>query len=146
MQQQRIQHLYQEAPGTKFESSPTNMEEVETEAVKFQRLRDKMNPISIQLFVDDTQVQRMLLFPTVSFKKVKELIQVKCEKYFECKIEVGMICYVDSDGDLVRVLKEEDWIECKYDMRRDVFLRLDLIDCTSISMENSEGDIFSAYE
>jgi hypothetical protein len=140
-QQQRIQHLYQEALTNESESSPppTSTEEVETEAVKFQRMRD--TPIAIKLFIDDTQIQRMLVFPIVSFKKVEDLIQVKCEKYFKRKIEIGMICYVEArNGDLVRVLKEEDWLECKYEMRRADFIRLDLIDCTdngSLSNENS---------
>jgi hypothetical protein len=109
-------------------------------AVKFQGMQ--CTPISIQLFVDGTQVQRMLLFPTISFDKVAELIQVKCEKYYKRKIEIGMICYVEArNGDLAQIMKEEDWLKCKYDMRREDFLRLYLIDCTDAG--SLEGEIVS---
>jgi hypothetical protein len=128
-------------------SPPEIVEDLEPAAIKFQRTRDMSTPVTIKLFVDDTQVQRMLLPPSSSFKKLEGVVQVKCEKYFDRKIEIGKISYVDSNNDLVRLLEEDDWLECKYDLRKELFIRLDLIDVTDAgSNECLEEDIFAAYE
>jgi hypothetical protein len=149
-QQRRLSYTpktYQATTSRALEPSPHAVEEVEPAAIKYQRIRDTTVPVTIKCFIDDTPVHHMLVFSTASFRKVQDVIQAKSERYFSRRIEIGKICYVDANSDLVRLCEEEDWIECKYDQRKELYLRIDLIDVTDAgSTENIEQDIFAAYE
>ncbi|KAL3901833.1 MAG: hypothetical protein SGCHY_000304 [Lobulomycetales sp.] len=124
-------------------SPPMSVEEREPPSKKYQRERDPSTPVTIKLFVDDTPIQRMLIFPSAPYETVNDLIQKKCNKYYSRTVEIGKICYADTNGDLVRVVEEDDWVDCKYDLREELYIRLDLIDV--VDGEAAVDDLVDAY-